>query len=142
MIKALAFTIGLFFCNFIYAQNLPKTILIDGNTCIAFSIKQSKQLILWDLERLECIDIQRNSELIINEIDSLLILKDEEIKQYLLKDIIYNQTLDSYQQLVEIHKIQEESCEQKIKMQKRKGFKNICLSIGSTFLASYFILKL
>ena len=141
MIKYITVLASFFWSSFVFSQSLPRTIILGKDTCMVFSAQQSKQLIFWDLERLECREIQRNSEIIIDEMDSLIILKDKELQEHEAKDKIYESTISDYKELQTIHGLQIQSLNKKNRGLKKKGIKNVFMSIIITFTTTYFLVK-
>jgi len=139
MIKSIFLLASFLFSISIYSQDLPKIVIIDNDTCIVFSIEQSKQLIIWDLERLECKEILELCEKVISECDSLITIKNNQIINYSAKDSLSNGIIKNYEELGKICDIEKLDLNQQLKFQKRKGFKNVVLSALSAFVATFIV---
>ena len=125
--------------SFSQENKLPKQIIYNGDTCVVFSISQAKQLVLWDLDRLECFDIKDNYLLSNIKLTELLELKNSQILAYEIKDSVFIVTLNAFQELQTLNDYQKKIFEKNIKIQKRQNFKNVILGILSTFVITWIL---
>ena len=125
--------------SFSQENKLPKQIIYNGDTCVVFSISQAKQLVLWDLDRLECFDIKDNYLLSNVKLTELLELKNSQILAYEIKDSVFIVTLNAFQELQTLNDYQKKIFEKNIKIQKRQNFKNVILGILSTFVIAWIL---
>jgi|TARA_R110000803_G_scaffold68682_2_gene130708 hypothetical protein len=125
--------------SFSQENKLPKQIIYNGDTCVVFSISQAKQLVLWDLDRLECFDIKDNYLLSNVKLTELLELKNSQILAYEIKDSVFIVTLNAFQELQTLNDYQKKIFEKNIKIQKRQNFKNVILGILSTFVITWIL---
>jgi len=123
--------------SFSQENKLPKQIIYNGDTCVVFSISQAKQLVLWDLDRLECFDIKDNYLLSNVKLTELLELKNSQILAYEIKDSVFIITFNAFQELQILNDYQKKIFEKNIKIQKRQNFKNVILAILSTFIITF-----
>ena len=125
--------------SFSQENKLPKQIIYNGDTCVVFSISQANQLVLWDLDRLECFDIKDNYLLSNVKLTELLELKNSQILAYEIKDSVFIVTLNAFQELQTLNDYQKKIFEKNIKIQKRQNFKNVILGILSTFVITWIL---
>ena len=95
--------------SFSQENKLPKQIIYNGDTCVVFSISQAKQLVLWDLDRLECFDIKDNYLLSNVKLTELLELKNSQILAYEIKDSVFIVTLNAFQELQTLNDYQKKN---------------------------------
>ena len=124
------------------AQVFPKEYVIDKDTCVCFSLPQTRQFILWDVEREECNELLNiQNDYILNR-DSLVIAKDTKIITLKEIGLGYQQIIVEKNDLYSILNAENTELKREIRRQKlRKIFAWIGGSIGTGVFAYLYITK-
>lgn len=73
LIKTILFVFALQFCS---AQQLKKTypsvIVLSSDTLVCFTTEQSKQIAVWNEQRKECLELRKNDNQKINELENIV----------------------------------------------------------------------
>ena len=138
MIKKIAILFITFLSGFTsLCQTYPKKIVIESDTCIAFSIEQSKTLILWNTQKKECYEL---SDIYRMELD----VKDTIILEYRNKTLVWKEIEQKYEaisvekdELLEYCEIEKTAYKSEAKRQKRRKILSIGVGILSTSFMTY-----
>jgi len=72
LIKTILFVFALQFC---YAQQIktkhPSVIVLNNDTLVCFTMEQSKQIAVWNEQRKECLELRKNDNQKINELENI-----------------------------------------------------------------------
>ena len=118
-------------------QTYPRTIIVGQDTCIAFSIEQSRTLILWNTQKdyyFELSEIQR-LELVAK--DSIIVGVNKKIVALTEIDSSYQQIIVEKDALKRICETEKKIYKSEIKRQKRRKILSIGVGILSTSFMTY-----
>ena len=101
LIKTIFFVFLLQFCN-AQKKQYPLTILIDDDSLVCFTIEQSKQLAIWNEEKKECINLYKNSNQKIVQIENILITQKGIIDNLENEIIQHNKNLEDKNKIISV----------------------------------------
>lgn len=140
MNKLLVVIIILLSCS-AYSQTYPKLVVIEKDSCIVFTLEQSKTMIEWDIRYNEC---RTNLELTSNESalkDSIISTQQVQLEEYQKIDSTYQLLNQENEELREILEEERKLLNKEIRRQKRhKWFVGIG-GFFTTAIATYFYIK-
>jgi hypothetical protein len=126
--------------NVTFAQSYPKKVVIDNDTCIVFTLEQSRKLITWDVELERC---KSESIVLIEESsvkDSLIAINKEIAQKYSDIVVICDSIKLEKNELIKIHLEEKQLLEKQIKRCKRQRFLSITLGVLTTSILTTLIL--
>ena len=143
MIKVGSIVLSLFLVSFnAFTQQYPRNVVLGADTCTAFTIEQSKTLILWNTQRKECFEV---SDVLTDKLslkDSIIIETNNKI--IVLQDIetSYKTIVLEKDQQMAICEIEKSALNFEIKKQRIHKILSIAGGILSTSFMTYlFIIK-
>ena len=138
--KNLLFILTLIIASNASAQTYPKKVVIEQDTCIIFTLEQSRKLIAWDVELDNC---NAEKSILIEESsikDSLIYVNREIAKKYSDIDTINNFLKVEKDELIKIHSEETKRLEKQIKKFKRQRFLSTTLGVVTTCILTTIIL--
>ena len=133
--------IFLFISTVSFSQTYPQIVVIEEDSCIIFTLSQSRQMITWDLQLQEC---RTNLELTSNESslkDSIIQIQKEQIEEYQKIDTTYLALMDENKELTELLEEERKILKKQIRKQKVQKW---LVGIGgfvTTSFATYLYIK-
>jgi hypothetical protein len=138
MIKVGSIVLSLFLVSFnAFTQQYPRNVVLGADTCTAFTIEQSKTLILWNTQRKECFEVSDVLTDKLNLKDSILIEMNNKIIALTKIETSYKNIVLEKDQQVAICEIEKSKLNYEIKKQKRHKILSIGAGIISTSLMTY-----
>lgn len=130
--------IFLFISTVSFSQNYPQVVVIEEDSCIIFTLPQSRQMIQWDLQLAECTE---TLDLTVKESevkDSIINVQNEQIEEYTKIDWAYIALVDENKELTELLEEERKLLKKEIRRQKvRKwlfGIGGFCTTAFATYL--------
>ena len=121
-----------------FSQNYPQVVVIEEDSCIIFTLAQSRQMIQWDLQLAEC---KETLNLTVKESefkDSVINVQNEQIEEYTKIDWAYIALVDENKELTELLEEERKLLKKEIRRQKvRKwllGIGGFCTTAFATYL--------
>lgn len=124
----------------VFSQEYPKMVVIKNDSCVIFTLNQSRQMIIWDVEYDEC---KEEREILIEEIalkDSVITNQKNMVDEYNEIFELYNAIKDEKDTLIQLHVEEKQLLEKQIKKQKRQKFISSALGIIATSILTTIIL--
>jgi hypothetical protein len=126
-----------FFTQITYAQiksNYPKVMLVEKDTLICFTTQQAKQMAIWNEKRKECIELSKNDNQKIAELNNISITKDSIISNLENEVLQYKKTITDKESLIAIYEDEKTSLKREIRKQRRGKWIAIICGVGLTAL--------
>jgi hypothetical protein len=126
-----------FFTQITYAQiksNYPKVMLVEKDTLICFTTQQAKQMAIWNEKRKECVELSKNDNEKIAELNNISITKDSIIYNLENEVIQYKKTITDKESLIAICEDEKTSLKREIRKQRRGKWIAIICGVGLTAL--------
>jgi hypothetical protein len=126
-----------FFTQITYAQiksNYPKVMLVEKDTLICFTTQQAKQMAIWNEKRKECIELSKNDNQKIAELNNISITKDSIISNLENEVVQYKKTITDKESLIAICEDEKTSLKREIRKQRRGKWIAIICGVGLTAL--------
>lgn len=127
----------LFFNQLIYAQKsntYPNTLLIGTDTLICFTTSQAKQMAIWNENRKECIELSKNDNQKISELNKIVLKQDSIILNHEKKVILFKETISDKDTLISICEDEKLSLIKEVKKQKRGKWIAVICGVGLSLL--------
>jgi len=124
----------------VFSQEYPKMVVIEDDSCVIFTLNQSRQMIIWDVEYDEC---KEEREILIEEIalkDSVITNQKNIVAEYNEIIELYNGIKDEKDTLIQLHVEEKQLLEKQIKKQKRQKFISSALGVIATSILTTIIL--
>jgi hypothetical protein len=124
----------------VFSQEYPKMVVIEDDSCVIFTLNQSRQMIIWDVEYDEC---KEEREILIEEIalkDSVITNQKNTVAEYNEILELYNGIIDEKDSLTQLHVEEKQLLEKQIKKQKRQKFISSALGVIATSILTTIIL--
>lgn len=140
LISAILFTV-IFNVYSTFGQTYPQVVVIEKDSCIIFTLPQSRQMIKWDLQLSEC---RTNLKLTLNESalkDSIILNQSNQITQYQQIEATYG-LIDKENK--ELRKLLEEERAVLTKEIRRQKFRKFLVGIGgfcTTAVATFLYIR-
>lgn len=115
-----------------FSQKYPRTIMLENDTCVAFTLNQSRKLIKWNEEKHEFHKLYDMCAKQIVFLDSVVTYKDTQILGMNKITENYKDIIKEKEQLMLLNESEKSSLKKEIKIQKRQKW----LSIGIGALVS------
>ena len=128
------------FTSICLSQEYPKKVIIENDTCIVFTLEQSRKLILWDVELGNC----KEENLILNEEsklkDSIIEVNKQIAIKYAEIEQLYTSIKSEKDEIIKTHIEEKELLEKQIKKYKRQRFLSTTLGVITTSVLTTLIL--
>ena len=128
---------SVFFTQITYAQiksNYPKVMLVEKDTLICFTTQQAKQMAIWNEKRKESIELSKNDNQKIAELNNISITKDSIISNLENEVVQYKKTITDKESLIAICEDEKTSLKREIRKQRRGKWIAIICGVGLTAL--------
>lgn len=135
--KTILFVFALQFC---YAQQViskyPSLIVVGKDTLVCFTTEQAKQMGVWNEQRKECVEIRKNDNQKIFELEKIKIIQTGIISN--LENEIYQhkQNVEDKDKLISVCEDEKKTLTKEIRKQKRGKWIAIIGGIGSVFITT------
>lgn len=117
LIKTIFFVFLLQFCN-AQKNQYPLTILIDDDSLVCFTIEQSKQLAIWNEEKKECINLYKNSNEKIIQLENISTTQKGIIDNLENEIIQHNKNLEDKNKIISIFEDEKKYLKKQVIKQK------------------------
>lgn len=106
------------FVSSVFAQEYPKMVVFENDSCVIFTLEQSRKMIIWDLECNEC---KEDRKILLEEIalkDSVIFNTKIVVDEYDEILELYNKIKAEKNTLIQLHIEEKELLEKQVKKQK------------------------
>lgn len=137
LIKTILFVFALQFC---YAQKnktkYPSVIVLNKDTLVCFTTEQSKQIAVWNEQRKECLELRKNDNQKIGELQNVLNQQTGLITNLENETGLLNASLKDKDALILICEDEKKSLKKEVR--KQKVGKWIAI-VGGVVLSTFFL---
>ena len=136
LIKTILFVFALQLC---YAQTktkYPSVIVLENDTLVCFTTEQSKQMGVWNEQRKECVELRKNDNQKINELEKITITQTGIISNLENEIVQHKKNFDDKNSLLLICEDEKKSLTKEIRKQKRGKWIAILGGIGGVFITT------
>jgi len=126
-----------FFTQITYAQiknTYPSIMLIGKDTLVCFTTIQAKQMAIWNEKRKECLELSKNDNQKILELNKIVTKQDSIISNLETQVIQYNETIFDKSNLINICEDEKSSLKREIGKQRRGKCIAIICGVGISLL--------
>ena len=117
--KTILFIFALQFCS---AQNIkskyPSIIIVEKDTLVCFTTEQSKQIAVWNEERKECIELSKNDNQKISELEKIKTTQAGVISNLENEVVQYGKNISDKNKLILICKDEKDTLTDEVRKQK------------------------
>jgi hypothetical protein len=108
--------------------------LIGKDTLVCFTTSQAKQMAIWNEKRKECLELSKNDNQKILELNNI-VTKQDSIISNLEKEVIqYTETISDKDNLINICEDEKSSLKKEIRKQRRGKWIAIICGVGISIL--------
>ena len=117
--KTILFIFALQFCS---AQNIkskyPSIIIVEKDTLVCFTTEQSKQMAVWNEQRKECIELSKNDNQKISELEKIKTTQAGVISNLENEVVQYGKNISDKNKLILICKDEKDTLTDEVRKQK------------------------
>ena len=117
--KTILFIFALQFCS---AQNIkskyPSIIIVEKDTLVCFTTEQSKQIAVWNEQRKECIELSKNDNQTISELEKIKTVQEGVISNLENEIVQYGKNISDKNKLILICKDEKDTLSDEVRKQK------------------------
>ena len=139
LIKTILFVFALQLC---YAQTktkYPSVIVLENDTLVCFTTEQSKQMGVWNEQRKECVELRKNDNQKISELEKITTTQTGIISNLENEIIQHKKNLEDKDKLIGVCEDEKKSLTKEIRKQKRGKWIAIIGGIGGVFLTTFIL---
>jgi hypothetical protein len=136
LIKTIIFVFVIQLC---YAQTIktyPSIIVLEKDTLVCFTTEQSKQIAVWNEQRKECVELRKNDNQKISELEKITTTQTGIISNLENEIVQHKKNFDDKNSLLLICEDEKKSLIKEIRKQKRGKWIAILGGIGGVFLTT------
>lgn len=139
LIKTMIFVFAL---QLSYAQTIktyPSIIVLEKDTLVCFTTEQSKQIAVWNEQRKECVELTKNDNQKISELEKITTTQTGIISNLENEIIQHKKNLEDKDKLIGVCEDEKKSLTKEIRKQKRGKWIAIISGIGGVFLTTFIL---
>jgi len=139
LIKTIIFVFAIQLC---YAQTIktyPSVIILQKDTLVCFTTEQSKQIAVWNEQRKECVELRKNDNQTISELQKITNTQIGIISNLENEIIQHKKNIEDKDKLIGICEDEKKSLTKEIRKQKRGKWIAIIGGIGGVFLTTFIL---
>ena len=139
LIKTMIFVFAL---QLSYAQTIktyPSIIVLEKDTLVCFTTEQSKQIAVWNEQRKECVELRKNDNQKISELEKITTTQTGIISNLENEIIQHKKNLEDTDKLIGVCEDEKKSLTKEIRKQKRGKWIAIIGGIGGVFLTTFIL---
>ena len=139
LIKTMIFVFAL---QLSYAQTIktyPSIIVLEKDTLVCFTTEQSKQIAVWNEQRKECVELRKNDNQKISELEKITTTQTGIISNLENEIIQHKKNLEDKDKLIGVCEDEKKSLTKEIRKQKRGKWIAIIGGIGGVFLTTFIL---
>jgi septal ring factor EnvC (AmiA/AmiB activator) len=136
LIKTMIFVFAL---QLSYAQTIktyPSIIVLEKDTLVCFTTEQSKQIAVWNEQRKECVELRKNDNQKISELEKITTTQTGIISNLENEIIQHKKNLEDKDKLIGVCEDEKKSLTKEIRKQKRGKWIAIISGVGGVFLTT------
>jgi hypothetical protein len=136
LIKTMIFVFVLQLC---YAQTIktyPSIIVLEKDTLVCFTTEQSKQIAVWNEQRKECVELRKNDNQKISELEKITTTQTGIISNLENEIVQHKKNFDDKNSLLLICEDEKKSLTKEIRKQKRGKWIAVLGGIGGVFITT------
>jgi len=111
------------------SQGFPRSIILEEDTCIVFTLNQSKEIAKWNEQKKENFDLLEICSEQVILMDSIVLFQDSQLKKSGLINLKFKNIIQQKDELMLFAEAEKKSLLQEVKVQKRQKW--ISISVGS-----------
>ncbi len=138
--KLILFVFAVQFCS---AQQVkpkhPSVIVIEKDTLVCFTTEQAKQMGVWNEERKECVELRKNDNQKISELQKITITQTGIISNLENEIVQHKKNFEDKNSLLLICEDEKETLKDEVGKQKRGKWIAIISGIGGVFLTTFIL---
>jgi septal ring factor EnvC (AmiA/AmiB activator) len=138
--KTILFVFALQFC---FAQQVkpkyPSVIVVGKDTLVCFTTEQAKQMGVWNEERKECLELRKNDNQKISELEKITTTQTGIISNLENEIIQHKKNIEDKDKLIGVCEDEKKTLTREIRKQKRGKWIAIFSGIGGVFLTTYIL---
>lgn len=139
LIKTMIFVFVVQLC---YAQTIkkyPSIIVLEKDTLVCFTTEQSKQIAVWNEQRKECVELRKNDNQKISELEKITNTQTGIISNLESEIVQHKKNFEDKNSLLLICEDEKKSLTKEIRKQKRGKWIAIISGIGGVFLTTFIL---
>jgi hypothetical protein len=139
LIKTIIFVFAIQLC---YAQTIktyPSIILLEKDTLVCFTTEQAKQMGVWNEERKECVELRKNDNQKISELEKIKTTQTGIISNLEKEIVQHKKNFEDKNSLLLICEDEKSSLKKEIRKQKTGKWIAIISGIGGVFLTTFIL---
>jgi Zn-dependent oligopeptidase len=139
LIKTMIFVFAIQLCYSQTIKTYPSVIILQKDTLVCFTTEQSKQIAVWNEQRKECVELSKNDNQKISELQKITTTQIGIISN-LENDIIqHKKNIEDKDKLIGVCEDEKKSLTKEIRKQKRGKWIAIIGGIGGVFLTTFIL---
>jgi Zn-dependent oligopeptidase len=115
----------------------PSVIVVGKDTLVCFTTEQSKQMGVWNEQRKECVELRKNDNQKISELNNISNTQKGLISNLENEVFQYKKNIQDKDKLISICEDEKKSLNKEIRKQKRDKWIAILSGIGGVFLTTF-----
>ncbi len=129
----------LFIFQFAFTQvknKYPSVILVNKDTLVCFKTEQSKQMAIWNEQRKECLELQKEDKKTIGELEKVSKKQVEIINNLETEITLHKKTIQDKNTLIQVCEDEKKSLNKEIRKQRRGKWIAIISGVGVFILTT------
>ena len=111
------------------SQSFPRSIILEEDTCIIFTLNQSKEIAKWNEQKKENFDLLEICSEQVILMDSIVLFQNGQLKKTGLINLKFKDIIQQKDELMLFAEAEKKSLLQEVKVQKRQKW--ISIGVGS-----------
>jgi hypothetical protein len=136
LIKTMIFVFALQLSNAQTIKTYPSIIVLEKDTLVCFTTEQSKQIAVWNEQRKECVELRKNDNQKISELEKITTTQTGIISNLENEIIQHKKNLEDKDKLIGVCEDEKKSLTKEIRKQKRGKWIAIISGVGGVFLTT------
>lgn len=122
------------FANSQIKQKYPYVMVLEKDTIVCFTTEQSKQMAVWNEQRKECVELRKNDNQKITELEKISIKKDTIISNLEKEIVLHKKTISDKETLINVCEDEKKALKKDIRKQRRGKWIAIICGVGLSLL--------
>jgi Zn-dependent oligopeptidase len=139
LIKTMIFVFAIQLCYSQTIKTYPSVIVLQKDTLVCFTTEQSKQIAVWNEQRKECIELSKNDNQKISELQKITTTQIGIISNLENEIIQHKKNIEDKDKLIGVCEDEKKSLTKEIRKQKRGKWIAIIGGIGGVFLTTFIL---
>jgi|688.fasta_scaffold20288_14 Zn-dependent oligopeptidase len=139
LIKTMIFVFAIQLCYSQTIKTYPSVIILQKDTLVCFTTEQSKQIAVWNEQRKECVELSKNDNQKISELQKITTTQIGIISNLENEIIQHKKNIEDKDKLIGVCEDEKKSLTKEIRKQKRGKWIAIIGGIGGVFLTTFIL---